>query len=535
MAIKAADGGITDFYDLDNFGFYADEILVVSGNNEIYTYEGNDVIHLHRAVAGTSQVVYAGAGDDTVNGGASNDFVYDGSGNDRITLGEGADQANLGAGNDVIDGGGGVDGISFYGTSYDGTGPQAANTIGVTFDLAITTAQNLGPFGVDTITGFEDVMGGGGADTLYGSAANNDLFGGYGNDKLYGRAGDDRLFGDAGDDLFDGGPGADLIYGNGASRAADGFDTVTYATSAAGVTINLAGDAGVGGDAAGDRIYKVEKLIGSNFNDILGGGVVNSTIEGLGGNDQIHGGIGNNIIDGGAGNDTINGDPGADYINGSDGSDAVTYASSAAGVTINLYGDLGAGGDALGDRVTNVEKLTGSDFDDVLGGGILDSTIEGLGGNDYIAGGIGHNKIYGGSGNDTIIAGDGNDLVDGGGGNDTLSGGSGSDVFSFTFGPYYSLSPMRNVITDFQHLTDDIDLSTMDASLLQSGDNAFVWNGAGTITTSSAGELRYQQFDNAGTASDYTLVYGDTDADTAAEFQIELTGLVTLTADDFLL
>jgi hypothetical protein len=71
---------------------------------------------------------------------------------------------------------------------------------------------------------------------------------------------------------------------------------------------------------------------------------------------------------------------------------------------------------------------------------------------------------------------------------------------------------------------------------VQGGNNAFVWKGAAaSFTTSPAGALRYQQFDNPGTVSDYTLLYGDTDSDTAAEFQIYLKGLVTLTAQDFFL
>ena len=74
----------------------------------------------------------------------------------------------------------------------------------------------------------------------------------------------------------------------------------------------------------------------------------------------------------------------------------------------------------------------------------------------------------------------------------------------------------------------------MDASAVLAGDNAFVWRGTGAITTSTAGELRFQAVNNAGTANDRTIVYGDTDGDTASEFQLELRGLVSLTGADFL-
>ncbi|HPG89448.1 MAG TPA: RTX toxin, partial [Hyphomicrobium sp.] len=94
-------------------------------------------------------------------------------------------------------------------------------------------------------------------------------------------------------------------------------------------------------------------------------------------------------------------------------------------------------------------------------------------------------------------------------------------------------SSTYDVITDFKHLEDDINLQTIDASSILAGNNAFVWRSTGAFTTSTSGELRYKIFNNAGTANDYTMIYGDTDGDTAAEFQIKLTGLVTLTSSDF--
>ena len=39
----------------------------------------------------------------------------------------------------------------------------------------------------------------------------------------------------------------------------------------------------------------------------------------------------------------------------------------------------------------------------------------------------------------------------------------------------------------------------------------------------------------AGTANDKTIIYGDINGDARADFQIELTGLKTITASDFIL
>ena len=65
----------------------------------------------------------------------------------------------------------------------------------------------------------------------------------------------------------------------------------------------------------------------------------------------------------------------------------------------------GGGGDAAGDRVSNVETLTGSSFNDIL---------------------------YGTAGAQSIFGGVGNDILDGGAGGDALDGGAALNDFGFT-------------------------------------------------------------------------------------------------------
>jgi serralysin len=71
---------------------------------------------------------------------------------------------------------------------------------------------------------------------------------------------------------------------------------------------------------------------------------------------------------------------------------------------------------------------------------------------------------------------------------------------------------------------DKIDLSTIDANTLLAGDQAFAFV---TNFTTTAGQVRYSG----------GIVYINTDTDTAAEFEIALTGVVpaSLAATDFLL
>jgi Ca2+-binding RTX toxin-like protein len=143
-------------------------------------------------------------------------------------------------------------------------------------------------------------------------------------------------------------------------------------------------------------------------------------------------------------------------------------------------------------------------------------------------GGSGMDGFYGMAGHDTISGGEGNDLIDGGAGVDRMTGGTGSDIFDFD-----SSGEAGDVITDFTHLVDAIDLSGMDASSALAGNNAFAWWGTGAFGTGAGGELRYAKFNNAGTTNDYTIVYGDRDCDTGSEFQIRLRGLVNLSSADF--
>lgn len=160
----------------------------------------------------------------------------------------------------------------------------------------------------------------------------------------------------------------------------------------------------------------------------------------------------------------------------------------------------------------------------------------GNGGYDTLEGGAGNDQLIGGSGNDRLLGGSGNDRIWGGTGIDRQAGGSGSDVFIFrSTAELGRISTSTDVIADFTHGVDRIDLSGIDAMPGVSGDQAFVFIGSRAIGTSSRGEVSVQLYDRAGTANDMTLVRIDTDGDRDAEAVIRLTGLHTLGASDFIL
>src|SRR5262249_23324684 len=92
----------------------------------------------------------------------------------------------------------------------------------------------------------------------------------------------------------------------------------------------------------------------------------------------------------------------------------------------------------------------------------------------------------------------------------------------------------RDVITDFQSGLDHIDLSSIDANPSRAGDQGFKFIGTQGFSGKGA-ELHFQTFDQPGTANDITVVSGDINGDRVADFEIELSGIVSMKASDFLL
>jgi len=297
-----------------------------------------------------------------------------------------------------------------------------------------------------------------------------------------------------------------------------------------------------------------DTLNGTSEDDRIVGLGGNDVLNGLDGNDQLIGGDDDDTLNGGAGIDTFTIGSGTDTISdlGNGGADILTVDFGAtATVTINtawtatsasvnsgtanittsgLAVNLAAVTSGNGFSVTNTgtaATLTGSTGADTLTGGT---------GADILVGGAGNDTLTGGSGDDSLFGDDGNDSLIGGAGRDVLTGGVGADIFDFNAAGETSNSmSSADVILDFVPGVDIIDLSTIDASDKLRENNAFVWLGKGTIKSSKSGELRYQQFDNAGSDNDYTVIFGDTDKDKATEFQIKAIGLIKFTAADFIL
>jgi Ca2+-binding RTX toxin-like protein len=137
-----------------------------------------------------------------------------------------------------------------------------------------------------------------------------------------------------------------------------------------------------------------------------------------------------------------------------------------------------------------------------------------------------------GNGASNLLQGNaGNNIIWGGASNDTLIGNAGKDTFVFkTVADSSTTNATRDVITDFEHLVDKIDVSGIDANGAGAGNTPFSFlANKGAAFTGVAGQLHYA----ANGAN--TLVEGDTNGDHIADFQLLLVGTKTLTAADFIL
>ncbi len=397
-----------------------DDILVGgAGADQLVGGKGIDIVSYASSDVGVTvdlgAKVYAGgdAEGDTLNGiehviGSSKNDVLAGNGESNLFTG--------GAGADQIAGGGGVDTAIFNGVGDDYALTFEGDTLFVR-QIATGTTDRLTKI---TFLRFDDytydvakkqpvyavVQGDKSSEMLLGGDGLDDLRGSGGNDMLVGGKGADKLSGGDGNDLIDGGEGRDVIDGGA------GSDLVSYAGALAGVVVRLAPAAqAVAATAAapalaingGDTLISIEQVIGSNFGDTLEGDAKGNFLIGNGGADRLVGGDGDDALSGNAGNDTLlggagadllTGGAGADTIDGGAGVDIVSYADSAKAVRVELDASgLVRGGDADGDRLSNIEGVIGSAHVDALRGNRLDNLIDGGGGADTMEGGAG-NDIY---------------------------------------------------------------------------------------------------------------------------------------------
>lgn len=182
-----------------------------------YGGSGADAI----TAGGLADTLIGAGGGDSLVGLAGNDSLAGGSGADSLYGGSGNDQLYGGSDNDVIAGGTGADLLS------GGTGVDLLDYSAAIGNLQVNLATGLvagSDAAGDTISGFENVWGGSGADVITGTALANLILGNGGADRLVGAAGADSLWGGIGNDTLTGGSEADVFQfalGDGQDRIGD--------------------------------------------------------------------------------------------------------------------------------------------------------------------------------------------------------------------------------------------------------------------------------------------------------------------------
>ena len=169
------------------------------------------------------------------------------------------------------------------------------------------------------------------------------------------------LDGGTGNDMLTGGAGADVLKGG------SGTDEAIYTGSDKAVMVDLAAGTGMGGDAEGDTLTRIENVTGSNHDDTLYGDARKNALDGGEGADMLRGGAGADALDGGTNTAAITPDPDDDTTAAPEG-DTVNYYDSTEGVTVDLSATAQSGGTAAGDTLTNIENVQGSKYGDMITG-----------------------------------------------------------------------------------------------------------------------------------------------------------------------
>jgi hypothetical protein len=254
---------------------------------------------------------------------------------------------------------------------------RAAQEPGLCLGLRPTERGTRGDDVIVGTAGRDVITGRGGNDRIRALGGDDVVCGGPGRDRLSGGVGDDEMVGDAGADRIRGNTGLDTI------EAGAGQDRV-FGGPGPDFPSGGAGDDLVSGGGGSEWM-----IFGGRGDDELDGGR---------GRDHLHGGPGSDGLDGGPGMDGLVGEGGNDRLDGGAGHDHAVYVTAPGGIDVDLLSGEASGHGA--DRISDVEGVTGSGYDDEISGGHHGEELNGGLGDDDISGGHGDDTVRGGGGED---------------------------------------------------------------------------------------------------------------------------------------
>jgi trimeric autotransporter adhesin len=453
------------------------------GNNQLFGGGGNDTLN--------DQYL----GDITFASGvapaADNDLLQGGDGNDTLASRGGADTLDGGAGDDtlrVYDTGRSVTARLGLGEGHDHLNQDVGTSVNVTLELksgiGAGDVQLQRAAGLITATLADgtsldfadaDVLGLSFADgTVLGgaqieamlqttdrstpTAAGDLLFGTAGADNIAALDGDDAVYAGAGNDVVDGGPGNDVLFGGA------GADTL----------VGGAGNDTLAGGTGAD-VYRFAVGFGRDIvNDTFTGGASSSADDGAIDAIEFDASVASaNVVV-------------YQQMNGT-AATGLVLALPSTGDSVALQNEYATGGVGAVEIVrfangtqwdvaalkSKIAGQVGSDTsDDTLTAPVVNSWLEGRGGND---------TLNGGAGNDTLDGGTGNDVMTGGAGNDTFYVDSAADqvIEASSGGTDTVIESVDNYILPAQ--VEKLQLATGTAALHATG------NGLANAMTGNAG------------------------------------------------
>ncbi|WP_417830706.1 tandem-95 repeat protein [Terasakiella sp.] len=322
-----------------------------------------------------------------------------------------------------------------------------------------------------------------GNETLTGDAAVNTLVGLLGNDTLQGADGDDHYIVSGGTDYVIDSVGINHIYvdedayfiTNMEHTVSDEFqmtlsdgmgsheliiDQHYTNTNAAFLHLLMDGQ---------DNTYQIQtnvSIVPTVGSILVSDGLAAETLTGSSFDDILVGQTGDTLL-GGGGYDFFVVNEGVIAVDGGDmaSEDEVAFTGQTGGVLVDLENGFGKHSDGVNTfTISNVQNVTGSEYDDTIAGDLYD------------------NYLWGYLGNDTLVGGDGNDTLEGGSGEDFLFGGNGNDVFEF-FGSEDSDQYTTDIIADFVSGEDKISIAQSAENMKFYGSYGFVDDPAITLST----------------------------------------------------
>lgn len=398
-------GGVGDRIDLSGWGTRS-ALSLIAG-----TFSNANDMTMNISIAYNTAIEdgVTGSKDDLIVGNLSDNALYGNAGDDVLYGGGGSDTLVGGRGNDNLIGAFGGVSSDFIAAGYitsdlaamwnlhamagspadvdtaDYSSWRIGNagmTSGITVNMGLATFQvtNDGFGTADNLIGIERIVGTANADTFVGGAV------------------DIEVFGEGGADTFTAGSGAEHFDGG------LGVDTVKYSASKTGVTVHFDGTVGTGGDATGDTLNLIEKVVGSAEFDTIYMSAKNNYAWGGNKDDVFYGGnyMGGtfyNEIYGESGNDTFYYRGGQAYFVGGGGAERNRLDLSLTGLNPSDQGFFfNLKDDPYGRYVEKIgqtdQKITLLDVQEFIGSGGQDS---------FVFVGVGRGEKYsGGDGIDTL-------------------------------------------------------------------------------------------------------------------------------------